>query len=55
MTITTNRYSIEDYLKMESKSSTKHEYWNGKIGEMAGGTGVRTKSVHASSLRWVKL
>lgn len=32
----TSRYSIDDYLEMESNSLTKHEYWNGKIWEMAG-------------------
>lgn len=43
MTITTSRYSIEDYLSMESNSLTKHEYWNGKIWEMAGGSDVHNE------------
>jgi Uma2 family endonuclease len=43
MTITTSRYSIEDYLEMESNSLTKHEYWNGKIWEMAGGTDLHNE------------
>lgn len=39
MTITASQnYSIEQYLEMEAHSLTKHEYNNGKILEMAGGT-----------------
>ena len=43
MTIATSRYSIEDYLEMESNSTAKHEYWNGKIWEMAGGSDVHNE------------
>lgn len=43
MTIATSRYSIEDYLEMESNSLTKHEYWNGKIWEMAGGSDLHNE------------
>ena len=39
----TNRYSIEDYLEMESTSLTKHEYWNGKIWEMLGRSDVHNE------------
>lgn len=43
MTFAASRSSIEDYLEMESHSLTKHEYWNGKIWEMAGGTDVHNE------------
>lgn len=32
-------YTIEEYLEMEERSMEKHEYYNGKIKLMAGGTG----------------
>ncbi len=32
------RYSIQDYLEMEEKAMEKHEFHNGKIVEMPGGT-----------------
>jgi len=31
-------FTIEEYLELEERSLTKHEYCNGKIVEMAGGT-----------------
>ena len=39
MTITASKtFTIEEYLELEERSLTKHEYHNGKILEMAGGT-----------------
>jgi Uma2 family endonuclease len=39
MTITaTKKFTIEEYLELEAKSLSKHDYYNGKIFEMAGGT-----------------
>jgi len=39
MTITaTKKITIEEYLELEAKSLSKHDYYNGKIFEMAGGT-----------------
>jgi len=32
------RYSIADYLRIESDSAERHEYWDGQIVAMAGGT-----------------
>ena len=31
-------YSIEEYLKLERNSNRKHEFYNGKIKEVPGGT-----------------
>jgi Uma2 family endonuclease len=33
-----NRYSLEEFLKFETQSGAKHEYWCGEIYAMAGGT-----------------
>ncbi len=39
MTITaTKKITIEEYLELEAKSLSKHDYYNGQIFEMAGGT-----------------
>ncbi len=40
MTVATEKklYSVEEYLKLEEKSEEKHEYRNGEIIVMAGGT-----------------
>lgn len=39
MTITaTKKITIEEYLDLEAKSLSKHDYYNGQIFEMAGGT-----------------
>lgn len=32
------RYSVDDYLALEEASETKHEYYDGEIFDMAGGT-----------------
>ncbi len=37
------RYTIEEYLEMEEFSLTNHEYHNGKLIPMAGGTPVHSK------------
>ena len=33
-----HRYSLEEYLALERESEIKHEYWNGEIFQMSGGT-----------------
>lgn len=33
-----HRYSLEEYLALERESEVKHEYWNGEIFAMSGGT-----------------
>lgn len=38
ISITQKRYSPEEYLALEAESEVKHEYRNGEIVEMAGGT-----------------
>jgi Uma2 family endonuclease len=44
MTITASKtFTIEEYLELEERSLTKHEYHNGKILEMAGGTTVHNQ------------
>jgi Uma2 family endonuclease len=32
------RYTVEEYLALESKSEVRHEYWNGQIFAMTGGS-----------------
>jgi Uma2 family endonuclease len=32
------RYSLEEYLELERESEVKHEFWNGEIYAMSGGT-----------------
>lgn len=34
----TRHYSVEEYLALEETSESKHEYWDGEIVVMAGGT-----------------
>lgn len=34
----TRHYSVEEYLTLEETSESKHEYWDGEIVVMAGGT-----------------
>ena len=33
-----HRYTLDDYLALEEESSTRHEFWEGEIVAMAGGT-----------------
>jgi Uma2 family endonuclease len=44
MTITASQtFSIEEYLELEALSRSKHEYHNGKIIDMAGGTSTHNQ------------
>jgi Uma2 family endonuclease len=37
------QYSLAEYLKLEEEANSKHEYWNGTILAMAGGTPSHNK------------
>lgn len=49
MTITADQtFTIEQYLELEANSTTKHEYRNGKIVEIPGGTTIDNQWVWKS-------
>lgn len=44
-------YSYEEYLALEERSAVGHEYWNGEIYSMAGGTPDHASLAAALQLR----